>query len=357
MKHFSTATIQIMILAIVLGAGSGVIATALTNSALSQYAFELSKLTEPLRLTQAQPRAVPQGYEDALTTLQTESLKAVGSVFSSAIPATGFSTEAALGPVVALTSDGWMLSAFGSVASQVALGDQSCVIDDVRVHGSGLSFLHCETSNAPVVDLGEGYDLAPGDQVFVVEGPERFVFTSVKSLTWGGSPVQASDEPSRRIALSFDSTLKAGSPVFNLSGELVGVIDPTHDEPLVIPFEHLAIAFEQVLEGREAFSSSTLGVKAIELSHTVGLPEDVTHGLKSGALLFDRGSVVAGGAAQTAGLLRGDVILSFDGETIGENRTLDDLVARVMPGVEVVLVVDRGGERMEFTVTLGSSSK
>lgn len=348
---------RVIVIALLIGGASGVLSAALTSNGLWQYAFELSEFTEPLRLTQEQPRAVPQGYADALITLTTESLRAVGSVFSYAVPAAGFATENASGPVVVLTSDGWLLSAYGSLTSQVKIGDQSCVIDDDRFHETGLSFLHCASSNLSVVDLGEGYGLSPGDQVFVVEGPDRFVFTSVRSLSWGGDSVHLSDYASRRIELSFAGTLRAGSPVFNLSGELVGVIDPSHDEPFVIPFEHLESAFEQALEGREVFASATLGVKAIDLAHAIGLSDDLTHGLKSGALLFDRSSVIPGGAAQAAGLLMGDVVLSFDGETIDESRTLDDLVALAAPGDEVIVVVDRAGERLEFTVTLGSSQE
>jgi len=357
-KHSWPTTIRVVVISLIIGGASGVLATALTSSYLWQYAFELSELTEPLRLTADQPRAVPKDYEDARETLDAQALDAVGLLFSASVPSTGFTKEDARGSVVALTSDGWMLSLGGSLASIIAIGDQTCLVDEVRVHAAtGLSFLHCELSNVSVVDLGKGYDLAPGDQVFVVEGPDAFVFTQVESIFWDGENVRSSDIPTRRIALSFEGSLRAGSPVFNIFGELVGFLDPTQDVALVVPFEQLVNTFQGVLEGQENIFSPRLGVNVIDLSTTVGLGEEMTRGFKSGSLLFGSQAVERGSSAQTAGLLAGDIILFVDGEAIADGRTLDDLIVEFSPTDQVTLSIDRDGERLEIIVTLGSLSE
>ena len=358
MNYSWSLTIRVIVISLFIGGASGVLATALTSNYLWQYAFELSELTEPLRLTTEQPRAVPQGYADALTTLESKVLPAVGVLFGTNVPLTGFMKKDERGTVVALTSDGWMLSASGSLSSVVAIEDQTCLVDEMRVHPlTGLSFLHCELNNVSVVDLADDHSLALGDQVFVVEGPDAVVFTEVRSILWEDESVRSSDVPTRRIALSFEGELRAGSPVFTIFGELVGFLDPTQETTFVVPFEQVASAFRQVLEGADEILSPRLGVNAIDLARTVGLSTELTRGLMSGALLFGSQAVDHGSSAFTAGLLAGDVILSVDGETIGDAYTLDDLIARFSPGDSLVLLIDRGGARMEVTVTLGSSSE
>jgi serine protease Do len=358
MHHSWSLTIRVIVISLFIGGASGVLATALTSNYLWQYALELSELTEPLRLTTEQPRAIPQGYADALTTLESDVLPAVGVLFGTVIPLTGLTKEDEHGTVVALTSDGWMLSASGSLSSVVAIQDKTCLVDEMRVHPiTGLSFLHCELDNVSVVDLADEYSLALGDQVFVVEGPDAVVFTEVRGVHWAVENVRSSDVPTRRITLSFEGELRAGSPVFTIFGELVGFVDPTQETAFVVPFEQVASTFKQVLEGEDEIFSPRLGVNAIDLSRTVGLSEALTRGITSGALLFGSQAVERGSSASAAGLLAGDIILSVDGESIGDAYTLDDLIARFSPGDTLMLVIDREGTRLEVSVILGSLSE
>jgi hypothetical protein len=349
--------VRVIVISLLIGGGSGVLATALTTSYLSQYAFELSKLTEPLQLTQTQPRAVPQGYEDALETIKTEALDAVGSVFAVNVPAAGFTREDRQGPAVALTSDGWMLSTEGSVGSLVRMGDRSCDVDTVRPHVlTGLSFIHCALENVSVANFGEGYEVALGDQVFVASGFDELVFTQIEAVEWKGESVRSSDVPSRRLLLGRE--VEPGSPVFNIAGALVGIVDP-EDGTRVIPFEHFTVAFEQVLQGSDVLASAVLGVSSIDLTRTVGLDETLARGYKHGALLYGSQAVARGSSAQVAGLLVGDIVLAVDGVSIGEARTLDDLVATFSPADGerdvVTLTIDRDGAVSDIVVTLGSS--
>ena len=63
--------------------------------------------------------------------------------------------------------------------------------------------------------------------------------------------------------------------------------------------------------------------------------------------------VMPNGAAERAGVIPGDVVVRFDGETI---ESFPDLVGRLMdraPGDEVDLQVARGGELVDLRVTLG----
>lgn len=59
------------------------------------------------------------------------------------------------------------------------------------------------------------------------------------------------------------------------------------------------------------------------------------------------------GAAQAAGLLSGDRLLSFDGQTLDDWQQVVDRV-RARPGERVVFRIERAGQQLEVLVTLGS---
>lgn len=346
-------TLRVIIISLLIGASSGVLATALTTSYLSAYALELSNFARPSDFSQESPRVLPQAYEDALVLIQRDVIPAVGTVFSAAIPITGFTQDKSLSPVLALTSDGWMLSRQGSLSSLIDVNESKCVVDKVIPHKkSNMNFLHCSLTNLSVVDIDEGYDLEAGDNVFVIESADQIVFTQVRTTHWSDQSLASSDIPSRRVQL-LQTNLVPGSFVFNLSGGLVGVIDST-DATQVIPFEHLSVSFHQVLENAPQLSSATLGVSTISLAHVAGLSEELTRGYRVGALVFGAQAIEKKSAAQKAGLQAGDIILEVDGQLLNDRLTLDDLLVLKDPEEEILLSLDRAGERLEVLVILGS---
>jgi len=62
--------------------------------------------------------------------------------------------------------------------------------------------------------------------------------------------------------------------------------------------------------------------------------------------------VVKGGAAESAGLKNGDVILSIDGKDVNESNELQSDVAQHHPGEKVTLRIFRDGKTFDKSVTL-----
>ncbi len=89
----------------------------------------------------------------------------------------------------------------------------------------------------------------------------------------------------------------------------------------------------------------TLGITSDDLDDdayaALGLPKE------EGGVLVDE--VGAGSVAAKAGILAGDVIVSISGKALGRDSALEDLragIAAAKPGIEVDLVVIRGGKRV-----------
>ena len=81
------------------------------------------------------------------------------------------------------------------------------------------------------------------------------------------------------------------------------------------------------------------------LRQKVGLPDQET-----GLLVV---TVEAGGPAEQAGLLLGDLILAFGGEVVRDPGELRDLLGSDQVGQQATLRIVRGGEPRDLTVTVG----
>lgn len=68
------------------------------------------------------------------------------------------------------------------------------------------------------------------------------------------------------------------------------------------------------------------------------------------------GQIVAGKAAEKAGLKAGDIIVSFDGQPVSYWRDLVMLI-RVNPEERVLLEIERQGELLDISVVIGSQSE
>ncbi|MGB7068697.1 MAG: PDZ domain-containing protein [Pyrinomonadaceae bacterium] len=77
-----------------------------------------------------------------------------------------------------------------------------------------------------------------------------------------------------------------------------------------------------------------------------------SHGLRDvkGVVIEE---VSDGSPAQTAGLQKGDVIVSFNGEDVTSVRKLSRLVGEVAPDHKAVLTIIRGGSESQITATIG----
>lgn len=77
----------------------------------------------------------------------------------------------------------------------------------------------------------------------------------------------------------------------------------------------------------------------------------------SGTVGVEVSGVLAGHAAQRAGIQEGDVIVELNGESVARMEALDGFAGRVAgypPGTLVVLKIDRGGRMVDIPLQLGA---
>jgi serine protease DegS len=219
-----------------------------------------------------------------------------------------------------------------------------------------LALLKVDLGTLPTVPLGSSSALRIGDVVLAIGNPyglSKSVTQGIVSATGRG----LLDLVTFENFIQTDAAINAGNSggaLVNARGELVGINTAvlaqdsgTEGIGFAIPVDLVRGVVEQIkLNGRVI--RGWMGLTPDDLTAA----ERLSLGLNdnSGILLE---SVHEDGPAFRAGLQRGDVVLTINGEPILSRRQALLLSAGTNPGDEVQVVGVRGGERFEVTVIAG----
>ena len=150
----------------------------------------------------------------------------------------------------------------------------------------------------------------------------------------------------------------SGGPMFNLKGEVIGIntaIFSPSGGSVGIGFAVPSALAKPVVDQLRSFGRTKRGWLGV---HIQTVTEELAESL---GLDGPRGALVASvtneGPAQKAGILDGDVILSFNNKPVNEMRRLPRLVAETTVGKSVEVLVWRKGKKIKKSVTLGELEK
>ncbi|MFU8778557.1 MAG: Do family serine endopeptidase [Roseovarius sp.] len=145
----------------------------------------------------------------------------------------------------------------------------------------------------------------------------------------------------------------SGGPLFNLNGQVVGVntaiLSPTGGS-IGIGFSMASNVVKRVVDQLQQFGETRRGWLGVRIQDvTPDVAEAMGLEKAAGALVTD----VPEGPAADAGMLAGDVILSFDGQDVADTRGLVRTVGNTEVGKTVRVVVFREGKTTTLKITLG----
>ena len=206
----------------------------------------------------------------------------------------------------------------------------------------------------PVAALGDSDNLKVGEWVIAIGNPFGVGQTvtagivSAKGREIGAGPYDDFIQTDASI-----NPGNSGGPLFNTRGEVVAINTAIYSPSggnvgigFAIPVNMAKRLLPQLKE-KGSVTRGWLGVViqpiTKELAETFDLPSE------EGALVAD---IVKKSPAEKAGLKRGDVIVSFDGEKIGKMRELPAIVAATRVGSNVELKVIRGGKEKGLSVRI-----
>ena len=205
--------------------------------------------------------------------------------------------------------------------------------------------------NFPYVMLGDSDALEVGDWVVAIGNPFGLELSvthglvSAKERTIGAGPY---DDFIQSDALINPGN--SGGPLFNLSGEVIGINTAITSRGQGIGFAVPVNLAKQILPQLETgkIIRGWLGVSIQSL--TPDLAQSLNLPSTKGALVAQ---LVRGGPAQKAGLKSGDVVTSLNGHPIATANELTREVASFAPGTKIPVEVTREGQTKSFKIRIG----
>jgi len=266
-----------------------------------------------------------------------------------------------LGSGVIVSSDGYILTNTHVVNNadkiRVVLSDkrefQGKVIgNDPKTE---ISVIRIEARDLPTIPIGDSDKLKTGELVLAVGSP----FGLAQTITMGivsalGRNIGVADYEDFIQTDAAINPGNSGGALVNARGELVGINTAIFSTSggyqgigFAIPSNLAKTVMKSLIEkGKVVRGWIGVSIQEItpELAHQFKLKKE------QGTLVAD---VVEGGPAGKAGLMRGDVIIEFEGKEVSEPFQLRNMVANTPPGETRQMKAIREGETINIRITIG----
>ncbi|OOG62240.1 protease Do [Rhodanobacter sp. B04] len=215
--------------------------------------------------------------------------------------------------------------------------------------------------NLPAVSIGDSRSLKPGQWVLAIGSPFGFDYTVTQGIVSAvGRNLGQRDQPYTSF-IQTDVPINrgnSGGPLFNLQGQVVGINSQIYSNTgdylgvsFSIPIDVAMSAVEQ-LKSKGYVSRGMLGVTVQPVDDDIVKAFKLDNGV--GAAVVE---VTPDSGAAKAGIQPGDIILSYNGQTLQQSADLPPLVGMTKPGSKVPVQVLRNGKRQTFEVTIGEASR
>jgi len=266
-----------------------------------------------------------------------------------------------------VTSDGNLVTNVRVIANAQAL--TVLINGDARPHDARVVDFDCETgvavlkvdkvSNLRTLSFGDSNALKLGQSVVAVGGPlqgsaRRGIISGLHRTVAVDDPVDAARTDHLSDTLRTDAAIdqsSSGGPLLNVNGQVVGVYVAATSAREPVGF---AIGSNDVQpEIEQILSTGQLALPWLGLESTVlGSGDAALQGLVPGSLVR---SVIAGSAAEQAGIKAGDVVTQLDSYKLDDAHPLPQVLrAQFKPSQRVTVTLWRAGSSTQVELTLGS---
>ncbi len=337
----------------------------------------------PITITQTGPDGNSANFtEGSIADVASKVSSSVVSI-TTEIRTTGWfgqsSTSSAAGTGIIISSDGYILTNKHVIedANKISVvTSEGKIYEKVKLVTTDplndVAFLKIpDASDLPAAKIGNSKTISVGQQVIAIGNAlgqfENTVTSGIISGT--GRSIIATDSnysssESLNDLIQTDAAINpgnSGGPLVNAAGEVIGINTATSSEAdgigFAIPISSVKGMLDQVLESGSA-KRAYLGVYSINITPDIASEYELP--VTSGAYLYytsgkyNSSAIAKNSPAEKAGLKNKDIIVSINGEKIGESGSLTSLIGGYKPGDTVQLSILREGKEKAINVTLDS---
>jgi serine protease Do len=270
-----------------------------------------------------------------------------------------------IGSGVVVSADGYILTNHHVVdsAERIVVEFQDGRTMTAELVGSDsptdLAVLKVDGSDLPTLALGDSDAVRVGDVVLAIGNPLNVGQTVTMGIISAKGRSTGVGDGSYEDFLQTDAPINhgnSGGALVNTKGELIGIntqiLSPSGGN-IGIGFSIPANMARHVMnelrnEGRVRRAQLGVTIQPVTSEIAASLDLDEVRGAIVSA-------VAEGSAAEQAGIERGDVIVSYDGEPVTDTNRLRNQVAGTLPGSEAKVGIVRDGRERTVTVKLGEA--
>lgn len=269
-----------------------------------------------------------------------------------------------MGSGFVISEDGYILTNYHVIENAddiyVRLIDRREYVADVVGYDarSDLALLKVDADDLPYLRFADSDSVKVGEWVLAIGSPFGLDYSVSSGIVSAiGRSIPGPNNDTYVPFIQTDVAINpgnSGGPLFNLDGEVVGINSQIYTRSggsiglsFAIP-AGLAKEVVAQLKSKGRVERGWLGVVIQPVNRDLAQ----SFGLRraTGALISNMDPE---GPAARSGLEVGDIILKYDGRTIGESGDLPPLVGRTEPGSEVPVVVMRRGDERTIDVEIG----
>lgn len=269
--------------------------------------------------------------------------------------------EQSLGSGVIASPDGYIITNYHVVEQS---DDIKVILFDKRSFGAkiigsdpktDLAVIRINASDLPLVPWGDSDKLQVGEFVLAIGNPFALSHTVTMGIisAVGRADVGIADYENFIQTDAAINPGNSGGPLVNIKGELIGINTAIFSKTggyqgigFAVPSNMARAIMEQLLKKGKVIRG-WIGITIQEL--TPELAQKFGLKLSEGALVSD---VAQGGPANAGGIMRGDIILEFDGKKVDDVGVLRNMVAQSRVGARVTVKLLRRDKVMDTSVNI-----
>ena len=301
----------------------------------------------------------------SITDIANETMDSVVEIKTESVSTHSFFQQAIVsgaGSGVILSKDGYIVTNHHVIdgASKITVTTRSGKSFKAKLIGSDsatdLAVLKIEAEDLHPAVLGDSSKLNVGDTAVAIGNPLGSLGGTVTSGIISALDREVTIDNQKMQLLQTNAAINPGNSgggLFNANGELIGIVnakssgDSIEGLGFAIPINRAKEIINNLIENGYVKGRASLGVTLVNGSDSF-FEEDTTQ-----VYIYE---VSKGGAADKAGLKRGDQILKIDDTSIKDISDVTTIISNHSAGDTIKMTVLRDTQTKTITVTLGEAS-